>query len=894
MDSERWRRVEELCHSALEREASQQAAYLDAACGADSGLRREVESLLAHQKQAAGFIETPALEVAAQSLAGEFELGDHDEPLLGRRLGAYQIVEKIGSGGMGEVYRAVRADDEYQTQVAIKLVRSGQDPDSVYSRFKNERQILAGLDHPNIARLLDGGTTGEGAPYVVMELIEGQRIDRYCDSNRLSTTDRLNLFRQVCAAVQYAHQRLIVHRDIKPGNILVTQEGVPKLLDFGIAKIVDPESPAAQKDATLTVLRVLTPGYASPEQVRGGAITTASDVYSLGVVLYELLAGCSLYRRAGNTPNEIARAVCESEPEKPSTAVRRTEVESKERGGQPIAPDQTSGVREASPEKLSKRLRGDLDNIILMALRKEPERRYASVEQFSEDLRRHLQHLPVIAGKDTLGYRTSKFVTRHKGGVAAAAAIVATLVTGMVVTLHEARVARQQADLAREQRLRAERRFNDVRKLSNSLFDVHDAIANLPGSVAARKMIVGMSLNYLDSLAGEAGGDASLQRELADAYSRIADIQGRPGTENLGDVSGAVASYRKAAQITEALWKANPQSDKDESALGVLYMRLGHALASTADHEGALRYDGMALAIATELMRKHPATPGLQTLLAIDYLNLGQHQNFSGDFKASLESYSKAEEIFSRLAASPETRRANTAQYNLAFTYFCAAATWNNVRNYSKALEAGQKSLELRKVILARKVTNVRAQLDLADSFLSVGDTFGKKGNLAEASANYRRAQAIADTAARNDSNDQRARQSLTDAYYGLGDTSLRRGKLAQALSYGHRAAKISGDLQAADPSNTDTAVQFGKASGLLGDAYQARSLSASQERPRSSVDLKEALASYQSALDTFSALHRRGALPYAQISEMDRLVREMRRCNAARQELKTSAVVRH
>ncbi len=894
MDSERWRRIEELCHAALEREESQQSRYLDAACGEDRGLRREVESLLAYQKQAAGFIETPALQVAAQSLAAEFELGDHDEPLLGRRLGAYQIVEKIGSGGMGEVYRAIRADDEYQTQVAIKLVRSGQDPGSVNSRFKNERQILASLDHPNIARLLDGGTTGDGVPYVVMELIEGQRIDRYCDSHRLSTADRIKLFRQVCSAVQYAHQRLIVHRDIKPGNILVTQDGVPKLLDFGIAKIVDPEAPATQKDATLTVLRVLTPGYASPEQVRGGAITTASDVYSLGVVLYELLAGCSPYRRAGNAPNQVARAVCESEPEKPSTAVRRTEADTKEHGGLQIPPDQTSGVRDGSPEKLSKRLRGDLDNIVLMALRKEPERRYASVEQFSEDLRRHLEHLPVIAGKDTLGYRTSKFVTRHRAGVAAAAAIAATLVTGMAVTLHEARVARQQAALARDQRLRAERRFNDVRKLSNSLFDVHDAIANLPGSVAARKMIVGMSLNYLDSLAGEAGGDASLQRELADAYSRIADIQGRPGTENLGDISGAVASYRKAAQITEGLLKANPQSEKDEDALGVLYMRLGHALASTADHEAALRYDDKALTIATELTQKHPETLGYQTLLSIVYVSLGRHQNFSGDCSASLESYSKAEEIFSRLAASAEKRRAQIAQYNLALTYQLMEVSWNDCGNYSRALEVGEKSLTMRKAVLERNATNVRAQLDLADSFSSLGDTFGKKGDLAEASANYRRAQAIADTAARNDPNDQRARQNLADAYYGLGKTSLRRGQLTQALDYGHRAATISGDLKTADPSNTDSTVQFGKATGLLGDAYQARTLSASLDRPRSSVDLKLALASYQTALDTFSGLRGRGALPYMQISEMDRLGREIRRCHAARRELGTSAGIQH
>src|SRR5262249_40494170 len=319
----------------------------------------------------------------------------------------------------------------------------------VLERFKNERQILASLEHPNICRLLDGGTTSEGLPYFVMELIEGEPIDKYCAEHKCSVQDRLAPFLEVCSAVQFAHQRLIVHRDIKPANILVTKEGQPKLLDFGIAKILDPSATDSAGPA-VTLFQVLTPSYASPEQIKGEPITTASDVYSLGVVLYELLTGQSPYRITTSASHEISRAVCEDEPRKPSTMVRE-----KEHGLM---------SREGLGEKVTKRLRGDLDNIVLMALRKQPGRRYSSVEQFAGDIRRHLQNLPVIARQDSCRYRTSKFVLRHKTGVLAASAAMIALLAGVGVILHEARIARQQAQLAQEQRMRAERRFNDVRK----------------------------------------------------------------------------------------------------------------------------------------------------------------------------------------------------------------------------------------------------------------------------------------------------------------------------------------------------------------------------------------------------------------------------------------------
>src|SRR6267378_431513 len=479
MTPERWQQVKGLLGPALELDPGKRTEYLDQACGSDASLREELGFLLeAEGKAGPGFLSDPVV-LADLTL----DLPQQSDAWVGRRLGSYQIVEEIGAGGMGEVYRAVRADDEYRKEVAVKLVRSDQDSNFVLNRFKNERQILAGLDHSNIARLLDGGTTEGGVPYFVMELIEGQRIDEYCNVRGLATTGRLELFLGVCSAVQYAHQRLIIHRDIKPGNILVTAEGVPKLLDFGIAKILDTEAVAGQPEPTLTAFRALTPGYASPEQVKNEPITTASDVYSLGVVLYELLTGRVPYPSDSRTPHDLARAVCEFEPERPSTALRRVVAETKTKPAQP-AQFPSGSPQDDSRAKLSKRLSGDLDTIVLMALRKEPSRRYASVEQLADDIRRHLQNLPVIARKDTILYRTTKFVVRHKTGVLAAA-------LGTLVLLGALGVALREAHIARVQEARAERRFNDVRKLANSLmFDLHDSIRNLPGATDARKLLV--------------------------------------------------------------------------------------------------------------------------------------------------------------------------------------------------------------------------------------------------------------------------------------------------------------------------------------------------------------------------------------------------------------------
>jgi serine/threonine protein kinase/tetratricopeptide (TPR) repeat protein len=505
MTPERWQQIRELLHVALEREPAERAAWLAHACEDDAALRSEVELLIASYEEDQDFMETPA--VAAESLfADEAPLSSE-----GRLLGAYRLIREIGQGGMGTVFLAVRADDEYHKRVAIKLVRRGMDTEQILSRFRHERQILASLDHPNIAGLLDGGTTQDGLPYFVMEYIEGQPIDRFCDDHKLTTVERLQLFRTACSAVHFAHQNLIVHRDLKPSNILVTPDGTPKLLDFGIAKLLKPELYAQTIAPTATTLRPMTPDYASPEQVKGQPITTASDIYSLGVLLYELLSGHRPYRIKSYSPVEIERVICEQEPERPSAAVGRTvNTHSADGVTGRLTPETVSRPREGHVERLRRRLQGDLDNIILMAMRKEARRRYASVEQFSEDIRRHLEGLPVIARKDTFNYRAGKFITRNKVAVAVALAFMLLSAAAIVVVVQQSVRAARERDKAKQ-----------VSAFLAEIFKVSDPGESRGNSVTAREILDQGAQRIDKELSGQPEVQATLMATIGEVYERL-------------------------------------------------------------------------------------------------------------------------------------------------------------------------------------------------------------------------------------------------------------------------------------------------------------------------------------------------------------------------------------
>jgi eukaryotic-like serine/threonine-protein kinase len=442
MTPERLRRIRAVYEAALETDTAAREAFLERECHVDEDLRKEVASLLRAREHLPEWLAGPLLGPAGPVLNAMAKAAPGME---GRRLRGYELIREIGRGGMGSVYLAERSDGEYRKQVAIKIVHAEMNNSEILERFRREREILASLDHPNIARLLDGGSTEEGLPYFVMELVNGQPINRWCDERNLNVSQRLELFRGVCSAVQYAHQRLVVHRDLKPGNILVTADGTVKLLDFGIAKLLDTGS-KGDLPATITMIRLMTPEYASPEQVKGEAITTLTDVYSLGVVLYELLTGHRPYHLLSAAMHEIARVISEEEPTRPSDIVSTMEEgDEGEHGKQPVTPEAVSKVREGDPNRLRKRLQGDLDSILLTTLRKEPARRYSSVEAFSDDLRRHLSNLPVSAREDSLWYRSTRFAHRHPGAVTAGFIVALLLAAGLGTATWGARVALQAA-----------------------------------------------------------------------------------------------------------------------------------------------------------------------------------------------------------------------------------------------------------------------------------------------------------------------------------------------------------------------------------------------------------------------------------------------------------------
>jgi non-specific serine/threonine protein kinase/serine/threonine-protein kinase len=604
---DQWQRVKELLHDAALRAPAERSAFLDAACEGNPGLRREVESLLASHDEAGSFLsgaarlDTDAVAPAVEALAE------------GRRIGPYRVQVVIGRGGMATVYRAVRDDDAFQKMVALKLVRGGAASEYIEYRFRQERRILARLQHPNIATILDGGTTEEGQPYLAMEYVEGRPITTYCEAQHVGTRQRLVMFGAVCGAVQYAHQNLIVHRDLKPDNILVTADGTPKLLDFGIAKLLaaglDPDTAP-----TATMVPMMTPECASPEQVRGEAVTTSSDVYSLGVVLYELLTGRRPYVVKNDSLEDIVHAVCDSVPPLPSTLVGRT------------------GNATTRPPVPAGQLRGDLDTIVLKALRKEPSRRYLSVQELSEDIRRHLEGLPVLARGDTLGYRFSKFARRHKAAVPATALVSASLVGGIVATARQARIAEAN-------RVRAERRFEDVRKLASSfMFEFHDAIQDLPGATEARKLVVTKALEYLDSLATEAGGDAKLQTELAAAYQRVGDVQGLPYVANLGDSTGALRSFERAYTIREQLLQQQPADVERAGALCIVGTRLGRVHLVRGEMPQALRRFQEALPRCQTVWEARGDAKSGEEMLSVR-LMLADALRRSGDLGGAVDGY---------------------------------------------------------------------------------------------------------------------------------------------------------------------------------------------------------------------------------------------------------------
>ncbi len=581
MRAERWTRVEGLFHRALEMDEAARAEFLRAECGGDAELRREVERLL-------------AADAEPHELVERFEGGalrPTEDPLIGREIGAYRLTGRVATGGMGVVYSAQRSDGLYEREVAIKLIRIELSTPSLVRRFELERRTLAALHHPNIAALMDGGATPEGRPYLVMELVRGVAIDRYCEQNRLDIADRLRLFAKVCRAVHFAHKSLIVHRDLKPGNILIDQNGEPKLLDFGIARILEENLDPSATALTVTLGHALTPDYASPEQINRGPVTTSMDVYSLGVLLYELLTGRRPFPSENRTPVEWHRAVLETPPTRPSSTALWPRTSGADpapspraSGGDPPAAPSTPGQlalhRRGTPRSLRRWLRGDLDRIVLMALRKEPERRYSSADEFADDIEHHLSGHPVQARPDSFAYRASKFVQRNRVGVVSAVFLVLALTFGVVAATLGERHAREQAAHARIE-------ADSFREIAGFLMD---AFLTSAGSMddaqrdAGRRRILGQA----DRVRREHAEHGHLRANLLDSLGQVA--------QRLGYVDDAESLADEAKSIREVAFGTHSL----EYALSL--RTLGHL----AYAQGQLAHGAEYLAGALAIHRASP------------------------------------------------------------------------------------------------------------------------------------------------------------------------------------------------------------------------------------------------------------------------------------------------
>lgn len=699
MSSDRWRKIERVFFAALDCTEVGLDAFVLRACAGDSDLYLEVKALLEAGARSHGFLETIDA-VQASSLLRESAAPE------AARVGPYAIVREVGRGGMGVVYlaeRAVRDEKaQFDQQVALKLVKRGMDSDAILHRFINERQILARLEHPHIARLLDGGVTDDGQPYFAMEYVAGTPITSFCDNHRLNIDVRLRLFVDACRAVQYAHQNLVVHRDLKPSNVLVIPRpdvpgsgGHVKLLDFGIAKVLGAEGGASDAVVTETDMRVMTPEYAAPEQVRGEPVTTATDVYALGVILYELLSGRRPYQVGRRTFGEIEEAVLQAEPTLPSMAIRRVEeIRHTDGTSETVTPERVSTARGTQPDRLRRRLAGDLDTIVQKALRKEPERRYSSAGALADDLLRHLAGMPVSARKDTLGYRARTFIRRHRAGLAAATLVLVSLAGGLGAALWQARETAQEAAKAEE-----------VKEFLMRLFETSDPDVSKGETITARELLDNGAARIEQELAAQPEVQGEMMRVMGEIYSR------------LGLYEDAERLNRQAlAQFRSLHGETHPDVAHSLHALGTVMREKG-------DYDGAESLLRESLAMRRRLLaRDHPD-------IAAALQDLAWTLRYKSDYEGAEQLIREALAI-NRKQFGAEREEVATGLYNLA-------SIRGDRSDYAESERLHREALNLRRKLLGGENLAVAQSLNmLAGALRSLGD-------VEEAESMYREALAM-------------------------------------------------------------------------------------------------------------------------------------------------------
>ena len=815
MTPETWTRVTALFEHARGRPAREREAWLLRECP-EASIRAEVLALLAEYDSEPGFLETP-IDAAAVTET----LRDHARQTLeGRRFGVYRLVREVGRGGMGVVYEAVRDDEEFDRRVAIKLLPSAWSAPAFVERFRFERQVLAGLDHPGIARLIDAGTTDDGVPYLVMDFVGGQPIDAWCRDQGLSTRQRVALVHRVCAAVEHAHQNLVVHRDIKPANILVTPSGEPRLLDFGIATVVGPAE-GLSPGLTKTGQHGFTTEYASPEQIRGERVTTATDVYSLGVLLYLLLADRPPYVLAGLSPVEAMRVACDVDPPPPSRV---------------------------APEAAAAGLRGDLDNIILKALRKDPRARYPSVALLSADLQAWLHGAPVSATPAILAYRARRYVARHRLGVAAATAVVVALVAG-------GSTAAWQAHIARVERDKAQNRFRQVQQFSRSLlFDVHEALRGLPGATEPRRVLLERAVQFLDGLAADAGDDAAMKVELAQGYRRLGQVQGSPVSDNVGDVSGARRSFETAARLADEALAIDPTSGAAVNAVAGAYDDLSVALNRGGDVDAAERAFERHRDAIERLEREHGGEPGIPVAIASSYLNLGYFRGGQrGDRAGAREFYEKAVRLYDALPQTERERDDVVLGHARALKRLGAIHVAET--RLDQAEDCYRKALAFEEAVVARSPGDASYRYEVTFSLSDLGLIARKRGDLATAESMYLRALRSRQAALAADPKNVRVIKGVLFAHRSLATTYYHAGRHAEQLAQQRATLPVLDQWLAVHGPTTE--VQSFRAWGWLNVAAALLDLAEHAPPAERASSTAEARTLFQRAESTARALEK-------------------------------------
>jgi len=741
MQTEQWEKIENYFHEALKLTHEQRDSFLRNLSGENPDLAATVKQLLDSHFESGLFLEHPVFDDI---------ISFPDE-----RVGSWKIIRQIGKGGMSTVYLAERADGSFSRRVAIKFLHGFAPGQELFNRMRAEQKILASLDHPHICRLLDAGVHSNGRPYFIMEYIDGQSIDKWCEDQNLSIEQRLELFIQVCEAVSYAHQRLIVHRDIKPSNILVDKKGTVKLLDFGIAKIV--QSNDQDRPVTKTGVDIMTPEYASPEQFQNQPITTATDVYALGQLLYLMLTDTLPYDFEDKSSFEIGKIVTESIPEKPSGKVL----------GVHSATGQSSSFEGLSTRQVARKLRGDLDNIILKALRKDHERRYQSAEQLKNDILNYIQDKPVSARRESFAYVSKKFFTRHKTSVIATG-FAALMLMGLTL------FSVWQADVAESQKEIAEQRAENIRGMANSLiFDLHDSVVNLPGSTPIRESIVAEAVNYLDQLAKTENAENKDLLDLAVAYQKIGDVQGNPTNSNLGRPSDALESYQKGLGFVQTVLNSEPDHIRGRELLATIYEK-------TADVQGELGNLSKAHAsmlnsmeIYKNLSEEFPGNRYRQFSYTISLIKLGDltgNPNFSnlGEREEALRIYQSAEMVLLPIF-NDQPDNVDYLKY-MGILYERIGTVYESEQYIEEAIWSFEESMKLRQRLLERAPFNTEYLRESAISHEKMADVHKNQNQLKESLYHYTEAHALFTRLADSDPENSLAQRSLAISYIHLGD----------------------------------------------------------------------------------------------------------------------------